>query len=326
VASVLIGFALATPIGCGSGTSGGRSGLGGSGNLATGGSASGGRSGGAGLGGSGPPGGSSPAGGAGNSGAVGTGGVSASDGGVGGSVGMGGGPAVNGQGVGGSAGGQPGTSTGGQAGAAAIGDLDEIYEAEAIPPNQIFGYAKVAKCTPMCTKPLTVGDNCCSAGGQVTWIVSANGSAHPAGWMQFNEISAPADASYDVTFWYHCGDSDVWGDCDCGGQTMTEPKQTGCRPHLFTVNGTLLPGGYHFPCFPGSWNTLYAATVSLPLTKGENTIMVSSPDPRDSTDLDAIEIVPPGKGHAPLIAPNTKDPLGHRLTPTPSWCTSAPSW
>jgi hypothetical protein len=144
----------------------------------------------------------------------------------------------------------------------------------------------------------------------VTWIVSANG-AHAAGWMQFNQISAPADASYDVTFWYHCGLADVYGDTDCGGQKTTQPNQTGCRPHIFTVNGTVLPGGYHFPCFPGSWDTIYAATVSLPLTKGMNTIMVAPPPPRDAVDVDVIEILPPGKGHAPLIAPNTTDPLGH---------------
>ena len=128
--------------------------------------------------------------------------------------------------------------------------------------------------------------------------------------MQFNAISAPADASYDVTFWYHCGDADTYGDGNCGGQAMTEPKQTGCRPHVFTVNGTVLPGAYHFPCFPGSWATIYAATVSLPLTTGMNTIKVAAPPPRDATDVDAIEILPPGKGHAPLIAPNTTDLLG----------------
>ncbi len=279
-------------------------------------------------------------GGSGTGGSVATGGTT----GTGGNVSTGGVPGTGGSGTGGSgggagtgeggageggstggqagagagAGGQAGTSTGGQAGAAAVGNIDEFYEAEAIPPNQIFGYAQNAKGTPMCTKPLTVGDSCFSGAGEVTWIVSKNG-AHPAGWMQFNAISAPADASYDVTFWYHCGGTstsggvtyaDVYGDCDCGGQMMTEPKQGGCRPHVFTVNGTLLPGAYHFPCFPGSWSTLYAATVSLPLTKGTNTIMVAAPDPRDASDLDVIEILPPGKGHAPLIATNTKDPLG----------------
>jgi hypothetical protein len=51
---------------------------------------------------------------------------------------------------------------------------------------------------------------------------------------------------FDVTLWYHCGDSDTYGDGNCGGQPMTEPKQTGCRPQVFTVNGTVMPGAYHF--------------------------------------------------------------------------------
>jgi hypothetical protein len=329
--AVLIAFALAVASGCGSGGSGGQSGSGG-GAPATGGSASGGRTGvgGTGFGGSGAAGGSGPSGAAGNGGAVGSGGVGPGESGgttgTGGAVGTGGlpGTGAGGASVGGSTGGQPGaggqagTSTGGQAGAAAVGNIDEFYEAEAVPPNQIFGFAQLAKGTPTCTKPLTAGASCFSAGGYVSWIVSKNG-AHPSGWMQFNAISAPANASYDVTFWYHCGGNstsggvayaDVYGDCDCGGQMMTEPKQGGCRPHIFTVNGTVLPGAYHFPCFPGSWSTLYAATVSLPLTAGMNTIMVAAPDPRDASDVDVIEILPPGKGHAPLIATNTKDLLG----------------
>jgi hypothetical protein len=330
--SVLIGLALAAASGCASGSSGGQSGAGG-GASATGGSAGGGRTGvaGIGFGGSGATGGSGPGGAAGTSGAVGPGGTAGSNGtvgsggtfGTGGAVGMGGGSAGTGEGgasVGGSMGiragagasGQAGTSTGGQAGTGGIGgvgDLDELYEAEAIPPNQVFGYARADACTPTCTKPLTVGANCCSGTGQVTWIVSENG-AHPAGWMQFNAISAPADASYDVTFWYHCGDSDTYGDGDCGGQPTTEPKQTGCRPQVFTVNGTVMPGAYHFPCFPGSWATMYAATVSLPLASGMNTIKIAPPPPRDAVDVDAIEILSPGKGRAPRIAANTTDPLG----------------
>jgi hypothetical protein len=276
-----------------------------------------------GFGGSGATG-SGPGGAAGNGGAIGSGGTAGSNGtvgsggsvGTGGAVGMGGGSAGTGEGgasvggsTGGGAGGQAGTSTGGQAGAGGVGDLHELYEAEAIPPNQVFGYARAAACTPTCTKPLTVGANCCSGTGQVTWIVSENG-AHPAGWMQFNAISAPADASYDVTFWYHCGDSDTYGDGNCGGQPMTEPKQTGCRPQVFTVNGTVMPGAYHFPCFPGSWATMYAATVSLPLAAGMNTIKVAPPPPRDAVDVDAIEILSPGKGRAPRIAANTTDLLG----------------
>jgi len=200
------------------------------------------------------------------------------------------------------------TSTDGPA--VGVGDIDQIYEAAAIPPNQIFGFAKKATCTPKCATPLTVGANCCAGTDQVTWIVSENG-AHPAGWMQFNAISAPADANYDVTFWYHSGDADYYGDNDCGGQAFTQPNQGGCRPQVFTVNGTVMPGAYHFPAFPGSWATLYAATVSMPLKAGMNTIMIAPPPPRDSVDLDAIEILPPGKGHAPLIAPDTTDLIGH---------------
>ena len=338
--ALLLAFMLVAASGCGSSSSGGQSGSGG-GVSATGGSASGGQPGAGGIG----SGGSGATGGSGTGGSVATGGTT----GTGGNVSTGGVPGTGGSGTGGSgggagtgeggageggstggqagagagAGGQAGTSTGGQAGAAAVGNIDELYEAEAIPPNELLGdpnggYPRVSKCTASCAKPLTVGDNCCSGGADVEWIVSENG-AHPAGWMQFDAISAPASASYDVTFWYHCGGTstsggvtyaDVYGDCDCGGQMMTEPKQGGCRPHVFTVNGTLLPGAYHFPCFPGSWSTLYAATVSLPLTKGTNTIMFAAPDPRDAVDLDVIEILPPGKGHAPLIAPNTKDPLG----------------
>jgi hypothetical protein len=49
----------------------------------------------------------------------------------------------------------------------------------------------------------------------------------------------------------------------------------------------------------------------MPLKAGMNTIMVAPPPPRDSVDLDAIEILPPGKGHAPLIAPDTTDLIGH---------------
>jgi hypothetical protein len=304
LAPLLIGgLACSSGSGLPQGSSGGAS--------TSGGSASGGRSGtaGSGFASSGASGGSSLGGAFENGGTVGSGGVAGI--GSGGVAGIGSGAAGSGEGgaIAGP-GGQAGMSSGGQAtaGAGAIGDLDELYEAEAIPPNQIFGFAQNTKCTPMCTKPLTVGANCCSGSGQVTWIVSENG-AHPAGWMQFNAISAPANASYDVTFWYHCGLSDTYGAGNCGGQAMTEPKQTGCRPHVFTVNGTVLPGGYHFPCFPGSWNTIYAATVSLPLAAGMNTIKVAAPPPRDAVDVDAIEILPPGKGHAPLIAANT-DLLG----------------
>lgn len=298
LATVLIGG-----LACSSGTGGAQGSSAGA--SAIGGSASGGRSNAAGSGfaGLGASGSSSLGGTIESGGTVGSGGIAGMGGGgvagVGGSAGSG---AI----AGGSPGGQAGMSSGGQG---TVGDLDQLYEAETAPPNQLFGFAQLGKCTPTCAKPLTVGASCCSGTGKVSWIVSENG-AHPAGWMQFNAIAAPANASYDVTFWYHCGLADTYGDGDCGGQAMTEPKQTGCRPHVFTVNGTVLPGAYHFPCFPDSWNIIYAATVSLPLTAGMNTIKVAAPPPRDAVDVDAIEILSPGKGHAPHIAVNTTDLLG----------------
>ncbi len=209
-----------------------------------------------------------------------------------------------------STGGSGGTSTGGETSAGGLSAvLDELYEAEAIPPNQLTGFAQVEACAPSCAKPLKPGVDCCSGGSKVSWIVSENG-AHPAGWMQFNDISAPAQASYDVTFWYHCGSGDTYGDNNCGGQAPTETGQVGCRPHAFTINGTVMPGAYHFPCFSGSWSTLRVATVSLPLAAGMNTIKVAAPPPRDAVDVDAIEILATGKGHAPRIAVNTTDLLG----------------
>jgi hypothetical protein len=41
-----------------------------------------------------------------------------------------------------------------------------------------------------------------------------------------------------------------------------------------------------------------------------NTIKVAPPPPRDAVDVDAIEILSPGKGHAPRITANTTDLIG----------------
>ena len=71
------------------------------------------------------------------------------------------------------------------------------------------------------------------------------------------------------------------------------------------MNGTLLPGGYHFPCFSAGWNIVHAATVSMPLKAGANTIKLHAPPPRDSVNVDAIEILPDGKGVPPLIKSRT---------------------
>jgi hypothetical protein len=116
---------------------------------------------------------------------------------------------------------------------------------------------------------------------------------------------------YDVTWWYHCGKNDNFGDANCGGQTNPPTTPSGCRPHQIVVNGTEMAGTYHFPCFPGDWGYIRAATTTLPLKAGaSNTIKVYSKAPRDSADMDAIEIFAPGGGVPPALMSNS-DPLGH---------------
>jgi hypothetical protein len=115
---------------------------------------------------------------------------------------------------------------------------------------------------------------------------------------------------YDVTWWYHCGLNDNFGDKNCGGQTNPPTTASGCRPHQIVVNGTELTGTYHFPCFPGAWSIIHAASTTITLKAGANTIKIYSTAPRDAADMDAIAIAPAGQGTAPNIMPNS-DPLGH---------------
>jgi hypothetical protein len=218
-------------------------------------------------------------------------------------------------------GGASGTGGAGTAGADGTAGFIGWYEAEAKPPNELFGRAVVSHCKNPCPSMATLkpGDTCCSGGGQVDWIVSGGHGPDPqppdgrgGGELRYNAISAPADGMYDVTWWYHCGNNDNFGDGDCGGQTdpPTDPK-AGCRPHQIIVNGTEMPGTYHFPCFGGSWGIIRAATTTLPLKAGNmNTIHVYATKPRDAADMDALQISAVGKGVPPLIKSNS-DPIGH---------------
>jgi hypothetical protein len=122
--------------------------------------------------------------------------------------------------------------------------------------------------------------------------------------LQYNNVTVPSDGMYDVTWWYHCGQSDNFGDVHCGGQTNPPTTPSGCRPHQIVVNGTEMPGTYHFPCFPGTWIEMHAATTTLPLKAGANTIKVY-PKQRDSADMDALQISPQGMGTPPLIMSNS---------------------
>ena len=194
------------------------------------------------------------------------------------------------------------------------------YEAEAVPPNQLFGRAVISHCKVTCpsTAAMKPGDSCCSGGGQVNWIVSGGTGPDPqppdgrgGGELRWNAISAPADGMYDVTWWYHCGNSDNFGDHNCGGQTDPPTTPAGCRPHQIIVNGTEMPGTYHFPCFAGSWGIIHAATTTLPLKAGAtNWIHVYATKPRDAADMDVLQISTVGHGVPPLIKSNS-DPIGH---------------
>jgi hypothetical protein len=206
----------------------------------------------------------------------------------------------------GAAGGEVDASAGGGEGGegGASGASLSWYEGEA---GVISGRAVRAMCTACPSSAgMKPGDACCSGGGEVKWLV-----AHGNGELQFKGVSVPADGMYDVTWWYFCGKNDHFGDRNCGGQTDPPTTASGCRPHQFFVNGTLMPGAYHFPCFSGMWNLVRAATVTMPLKAGaNNTIKLHAPPPRDSVNVDAIAIFPPGKGLPPLIT-STKDLTGH---------------
>jgi hypothetical protein len=116
--------------------------------------------------------------------------------------------------------------------------------------------------------------------------------------VTINNISAPADGMYDVTWWFHCGKNDNFGDANCGGVPHTP---SGCRPHVIIVNGARLPKIYEFPCFPGSWGEIHASTVQVPLKAGAmNSIQIFATPGRDASDMDAIAVYPAGKGTPPI--------------------------
>ncbi|HET6146169.1 MAG TPA: hypothetical protein VFH68_01450 [Polyangia bacterium] len=52
------------------------------------------------------------------------------------------------------------------------------------------------------------------------------------------------------------------------------------------------------------WIQVHAATTVLPLKMGETTIKVY-PKKRDSADMDALQIMPVGKGVGPVIMSNS---------------------
>jgi hypothetical protein len=225
-----------------------------------------------------------------------------SEGGAGGSGGSGGsgGDSGGSGGAGGSGASDGGSSSDSDGGG--LGQMLGFYEAEAIPPNMLIAPAVMGGCgatNPVCPPPTQMQPEamCCSGGKEVRQLLRGRGG------LQFNAIAAPTDGMYDVTWWYHCGLNDNFGDPGCGGEPHTP---SGCRPAQLVVNGTTVPRIWQFPCFPGPWGQIHAATTLLALKAGMNSIKITAGVAgRDAVDLDAISIFPAGKGIAPTL-PKTK--------------------
>jgi hypothetical protein len=203
------------------------------------------------------------------------------------------------------------------------------YEAEAVPPNLLIQSAVVdLTCfgTDLTCPPdgVTEGANCCSGGGEVTEILGRvpcsgpPGSAEDyddcqtiGGGVEFSNVAVAADGTYDVTWWYHCGENNSFGDAACGGVKYTVGSS--CRPHLIDVNGvpmsSTLDGQvaliYQFPCYSGAWSILHGATTALPLKAGSNRVYIHAPHAitLDSADIDAMDVLPQGLGAPPLVEP-----------------------
>jgi hypothetical protein len=207
------------------------------------------------------------------------------------------------------------------------------YEAEAIPPN-VLTFSAIADHTCFGTNltcpadGVKEGANCCSGGGVITQILGrvpcSGAPGSDGGYMdckdtgagvEFHGVTVPADGTYDVTWWYHCGGgngvANVYGDLMCGGLHYT--VGIGCRPQLIDVNGVPMSGTidaqvaliYQFPCYADAWSVVHGATTALPLKTGSNTIYIHAPHVTDldAADIDAIDVLPHGQGAQPWVTP-----------------------
>ena len=213
--------------------------------------------------------------------------------------------------------------------------VDGWYEAEAVPPNVVTYAATVShtdegqsRACPIDTAPglsqvaahgVTEGANCASAGGMVVNILgrspcnpetpsSYSNCQNLGAGVEFHAVTVPADGTYDVTWWYHCGLDDHYGDTKCGGVKYSVGSS--CRPHLIDVNGVPMSTSagakyYQFPCYATAWSLIHAATTTLSLKAGSNTIYIHAPGATtlDAADIDAINVLPQGKGAPPLATP-----------------------
>ena len=268
------------------------------------------------------------AGGVSAGGATGKGGAGGGSSGRSGSSG-GGGAQAGGSGSGGVGGANNAGGMGGSAGA-----VDGWYEAEAVPPNVLTNAATMSHsdegkdlpCPPDVRPGLsaaqahgvTEGANCASGGGMVVNILgrspcnpetpsSYTACQNLGAGVEFHDVAVPTDGTYDVTWWYHCGLNDHYGDTKCGG--VHYPVGSSCRPHLIDVNGVPMSSAgakyFQFPCYSTAWTYIHATTTALPLKAGSNVIYIHAPGATtlDAADIDAINVLPQGKGAPPLATP-----------------------
>jgi hypothetical protein len=158
------------------------------------------------------------------------------------------------------------------------------------PKNTIFGSAGRGMCNPCPTPAAEMPEGTCCAGGTEVHGILGH-AAMGKGAVQFNGISAPTDGTYNVDWWYFCGNSDTNGDnvCPWAGQGKGNPP--GCRPAQFLINGTPLQmADVQFPCSAGSWMVVHLKTIPMPLKAGaNNTIRFFSTGP-DAPDLNRIVV------------------------------------
>jgi hypothetical protein len=216
-------------------------------------------------------------------------------------------------------------------------DFFARYEAES-PNNRLtFPVESIETDTSCGLDGVTEGANCSSGGKYVAYILgrspcapptsttSYDGCQNEGGGVQFIAVSVPVDATYDVTWWYHCGAGDdgranVFGDTSCGGLDYGSSDGIGCRPHLIDVNGVPASADlagqtalyFQFPCYPADWGILHGATTALPLKAGANTIYIHAPGATDldAADVDAIDVQAADHGSAaPPLWPRLITPV-----------------
>jgi hypothetical protein len=149
------------------------------------------------------------------------------------------------------------------------------YPATRMPPNQMTGSCKVTAC------------KFCYGGAQANNILGH--SATGKGTWTFNQLYAPADGDYEITWYFYCGMNDNNGDKDCGGIDSMKTA-AGCRPGILIVNGQELPTVYQWRCFSTPWTVVHERTFSLPLKAGnDNSIKIYSKT-ADVINIDRILI------------------------------------